>query len=52
MPWISWYDEIGAPNCSRCSAQSRASDRPRSAAPIVRAAIISRSSVNHERVMS
>ena len=52
IPCTSWKSAIGEPNCLRSTAQSRASRSARSAAPVVRAAIISRSSVNQDRVMS
>ena len=52
MAWIIWRSISRAPPCSRCRAHSAASERARSAAPIVRAPIIRRSSVNQSRVSS
>ncbi len=49
---MSWCEAIGPPDWMRELAHSEASVSARSAAPVARAAIISRSSTNHSRVRS
>ena len=49
---MSWCWAIGPPDWMRVLANSEASVNARSAAPVARAAIISRSSMNHSRVRS
>lgn len=49
---INWWDAITPPDCTRSFAHSDASVNARSAAPVARAAIISRSSTNQSRVNS
>jgi hypothetical protein len=52
MAPISWCEAITPPDCTRVLAWSLARRSARSAAPVARAAIISRSSTNQSRVSS